>query len=193
MGNDCVQKGILDMSKNYLIETKEIKNEMLKMIEEIENNNKWFVEEYDFEYDERIRSYKSVIVKKFKTTYTGQELWVSLIYNNLIDIYNKTFAVNRFAKAGKLVRKYIDDVVEELNNVASLALNNAYSNWLEDEKNNDDRYIEHKDVLGGTYYEYIKPTFDEFLEDLDSQSFIEDYEMYNEYDSAAIEISERLC
>lgn len=131
-------------------------------------------------------------MKKFKTTYTGQEPSVSLIYNYLIDIYN-TFAVNRFAKAGKLVRKYIEDVIEELNNIASIALNNVYSNWLEDEKNNDNRYVEHKDILGETYREYIKPTFDEFLEDLDSQSYTADYEMYNEYDLAAYEISERLC
>lgn len=40
MGIFTLLKGNLGMSKNYLVETKEIKDEILTMIEEIENDNR---------------------------------------------------------------------------------------------------------------------------------------------------------
>lgn len=190
------------MSKkiNYLTATKELKSKIENWIKEILENDQYFCWDHEtksrkqfvYDYTYEYGYPKPLYTEKFLTSYSGCTMFYNHIYNILVNAL-EYFEDNNFATAGKLVREYIDREIEDLNNEATLCLNNMYSKYLEDHEKDEDNYITHEYPNGEEYYEYIQPTYDDFLENMcDHFDYTSDYEDYNNMTWAADELCEYL-
>lgn len=183
------------MAKNYLTATKELKAKIETLIDEILANDAYFCSE-----DGRRKDFVDFTGRtpetyhKFKTTYCGCTTSYNHVYNILTEVVEYFYDSNyNFAEAGKKVRDELKNWIETLQSDSEYFFSQCYSNWLTEQKNNEDRYIEHEYPNGSTYFEYIEPTYDDFIENLCEVEYTSDYEDYNNMEEAAYLLCEEFC
>ena len=170
------------MARNFLIETKELKARVYKVFNEIDNNENF------------LKTRNGKPINEFLECYSGADMWYTNMYNvlyNVITVFEDETLT--FAEKGKLARAYFAEEIKALERRRDLALQDCFSDWLTDQKDNEDRYTEYEDCAGGTYTVYEEPTYEDFIENIGDQSFTYNYEEYENCEAALYNLGVEFC